>query len=507
MTFACAHRGDSSVYRENTLEAITSAIDKGAAVVEIDVHLSSDGEVVVIHDPTLERLWGTKKAVNELTWAEISAIRTDGYRIPLLSEVLELFKGKSAFLMIDMEITDPAIPSVKVVIESGLPLSQVTWCGNIEAMKLVRSASPEARIWMPWYTLDLPSKSDIEQLRPEFLNFNYSLVTQETVKRVHELGCKVSVWTVQDQPMMRWAAAIGVDSITSDYLDSLQSVLSEHPSLDEGQPKAVAEADLNLDEIERLAEILGKWAGLVTTHFDPGAMSFKTDAGDIVTRIDLLIETHVREVIRANFPGHNFVGEEFGGKTMPDVPTWYLDPVDGTTNFANRMPWSSFSLALAINRKPLVGVVTHPWLSRVYSARLGKGAKCNGVKISLAEEKGAQLSSRIVSTELDAYLPWPGMAEFLDELGKRYCTMRVMGSGTLTLLGVAANHSIGAVISHFSPIDHLAAVFIVAEAGGVVLNHEGQPDLFPVSGGVLCAASGVAAELFEIWSSTRKAIS
>ena len=65
MTFACAHRGDSSVYRENTLEAIKSAIEKGADVVEIDVHLSSDGEVIVIHDPTLERLWGVRKAGKE----------------------------------------------------------------------------------------------------------------------------------------------------------------------------------------------------------------------------------------------------------------------------------------------------------------------------------------------------------------------------------------------------------------------------------------------------------
>jgi len=504
MTFACAHRGDSSLYRENTLEAIKSAIDKGADVVEIDVHLSSDGEVVVIHDPTLERLWGCAKQVEKLTWSEISTIRTDGYRIPLLREVLELFKGKNSLLMIDMEITQPAVPSVRVVLDSSLPLSQVTWCGSIEAMKLVRSASHEARVWMPWYSLDLPSQSDIEELRPEFLNFDYSLVTTKTVQRVHQLGCKVSVWTIQDQPIMRWAAAIGVDSITSDYLESLQITLREEPCLYEGGPRALTEADLDLDAIERVAEILGAWSAMVTTQFDPGAMSFKTNAGDIVTRIDLLIETHVREVIKANFPGHNFVGEEFGGNTMPDTPTWYLDPVDGTTNFANRMPWSSFSLALALDRKPLVGVVTHPWLSRVYSARAGKGAKCNGKKITLDSETGTQLSSRIVSTELDAYLPWEGMAEFLDELGKRYCTMRIMGSGTLTLLGVAANHSVGAVISNFSPIDHLAAVIIVSEAGGVVLNEQGKSDLFPVDGGVLCATKGVATELFEIWSSVKK---
>ena len=74
-TFACAHRGDSSRFRENTIIAIQSAIDAGAEVVEIDVHLSSDGEVVVIHDPTLERLWGCTKQVKNLTWLEISEIR------------------------------------------------------------------------------------------------------------------------------------------------------------------------------------------------------------------------------------------------------------------------------------------------------------------------------------------------------------------------------------------------------------------------------------------------
>jgi myo-inositol-1(or 4)-monophosphatase/deoxyribonuclease-2 len=77
-----------------------------------------------------------------------------------------------------------------------------------------------------------------------------------------------------------------------------------------------------------------------------------------------------------------------------------------------------------------------------------------------------------------------------------------MGSATLTLLGVAANQSVGSVISHVSPIDHLAAVTIVSEAGGVVLNEAGEEDLFPSAGGVLCATRGVASELYEIWSSS-----
>ena len=63
MTVACAHRGDSSRFRENTIVAIESAISSGAAIVEIDVRISKDGEVVVLHDPTLERMWGLDKPI------------------------------------------------------------------------------------------------------------------------------------------------------------------------------------------------------------------------------------------------------------------------------------------------------------------------------------------------------------------------------------------------------------------------------------------------------------
>ena len=91
------------------------------------------------------------------------------------------------------------------------------------------------------------------------------------------------------------------------------------------------------------------------------------------------------------------------------------------------------------------------------------------------------------------------MLGLLSGLAENFCTMRIMGSGTLTLTSVAAGQSVGSVIGHFSPIDHLAAVIIVNEAGGVVLDEEGNENLFPTSGGVLCAAPSAAKSLFDIW--------
>jgi len=502
--FVCAHRGDSSKYRENTLTAIQSAIDASAEIIEIDVRLSRDGRVVVVHDPTLERLWGVSAEVVERDWVDIRELGEGEIGIPLLSQVLALFVGSSSTLMIDMEAATPATRAYAVVADGPLDQSQVRWCGALEGMRQIRALSPTAAIWMPWNELAFPSSSDIAPLRPEFINLHYSFVTRQRVAEFHAMGYKVAVWTVDDEATMRWAISIGVDSITTNQLALLQAIIRQGPISARNVEISIAEIDL--DRAMLIARDLGKWAIMVASSMDPGEISLKQNPADIVTEIDVMIEAHVREVAAANFPGHNFVGEEMGGEFQIDVPSWYLDPIDGTTNFANRMPWSSFSLALAYNRTPLVAVVIDPWRNSLFEARAGMGAKLNGRDIRVEDQSGVAnpLSSRIVATELAAYKPWPGMLNVLSALAENFCTLRIMGSGTLTLVGVSVARGVGAVIGQYSPIDHLAAALIVHEAGGAVLDETGKVNLFPESGGIMCATQAAAKPLFEIW---KKAIS
>lgn len=506
MTLACAHRGDSSRFRENTLVAIKSAIAAGAQIIEIDVRITKDKEVVVIHDSTLERLWGISAPVDQRDLSFISKLGEGDDRIPLLSDVLSLFVGSNAILMIDMEDSDPAKLAYAVTASGPLTSSQIFWCGNLNGMKQIRSLSKEARIWLPWDQLALPAEELIAEVAPEFINLHYSFVNRTRVAEFHDMGLKVAVWTVDDEATMRWAHAIGVDSITTNQLSLLQTILSNSSrSSDEIISNSINEIDL--DRAMIVARDLGNWAILVASSMDPGVMNIKVNPADIVTQVDLMIEIHVREVIAANFPDHNFVGEEFGGQFISDKASWYLDPVDGTTNFANGMPWSSFSLALAFNRTPLVAVVIDPWRNSLFEAMAGRGAKLNGRGLRVEDQGNVAnpLSSRIVSTELAAHRPWPGMLELLNLLADEYCTMRIMGSGTLTLVGVAAQRGIGSIIGQYSPIDHLAAVLIVHEAGGAVWDETGSVNLFPKSGGIMVATQSAAAPLYKIWQeSTRR---
>ena len=511
---ASAHRGDSSRFRENTLPAIRSAIAAGAEFVEIDVRVTSDGFVIVLHDPTLQRLWGLPVAVADVPLSTVQALGAPDDRPPLLTEVLGLFPGEASTLLIDMD--DPALaePAYRVAAEAGAGAS-IAWCGHLDGMRIIRSLDPAARIWMPWAADRAPTPAEIEQLRPECINCEVLTMTAQLVEQIHDLGCSVTVWTVDDEFTMRWAKRIGVDTVTTNRLSRLRRVA------DEASPGPVSPGEeLDLDAALAVARGLGEWAIQYSSTADPGQIDTKKDAADLVTQVDVAVERHVRDVIGQRFPHHDFVGEEMGGAARPGVPCWYLDPVDGTANFANRIPWNAFSLALVVDRDPQIAVVADPWRGDLFEAVRDGGARLNGTPLRLptTEHLGEDarpgvghgrthtgqgepdpLSGRIVSTELADQLPWPGMIDMLDRLGARYCTMRIMGSGTMSLVGVAAGRGVGAVIGRFGPVDHLAAALIVQEAGGVVLDSRGERTLFPVDGGIMAASPSAAATLYALW--------
>ena len=499
MTAVVAHRGDSSVHRENTLDAIRSAVEAGADTIEVDVRLTRDGEVVLLHDTTLQRLWGLDANIADLTLAEVGEIGGGEMRIPLLSDALLLMNDATPLLLIDMDSPEPAAAAHRVVAAS-TSSARVAWCGHLDAMRVIRGLDASADIWLPWGEATPPTAAELAELNPSFVNLPHVYVGAELVAAIHSLGARVSCWTVDDQEQMAWLLSIGVDSITSNRLSQLLH-LRDHG----------AHAPIRVEPRARLiARELATWAiGYVREHHVTTVQT-KANPADHVTEIDLAIERVVRAVIGAQFADHSFVGEEFGGEAQANLPCWYLDPVDGTANLANGMPWTSFSLALVIDGVPVVGVVADPWRGVVVEAEAGAGAWANGVRLTLGEPDAASAASApatdplrgaMVSTELAAHAAWPGMLPMLDALSQRYCTMRIMGSGTLTVAGVALGHGIGAVIGRFGPVDHLAAVLIVREAGGVVLDINGDDTLFPASGGVLAAANRLAAdELHALWT-------
>lgn len=230
--------------------------------------------------------------------------------------------------------------------------------------------------------------------------------------------------------------------------------------------------------------------------------STKKDASDWVTVVDVEVERIVREELAARFGDHVVIGEELGasGEVAADSLVWYVDPIDGTTNFVHGLPWSSFSLCLADDEGLVLGVVADPHRREVFSARRGAGARCNGEPVRCRDD--ATLVGAAVLAELAGVQCWPGMLEMLVSLSEHQCVSRIMGSSALSLASVGAGRAAAVVLAGSNPIDVGAGVLVAREAGAVVIAGAGAPRVLgaeALSKELLVAvAPGVAAELTDL---------
>ncbi|WP_433572539.1 glycerophosphodiester phosphodiesterase [Streptomyces sp. CA-251247] len=220
-----AHRGDPYRVRENTLPSLRSAVVRGADTVEIDVRLTRDGVPVLLHDATLKRLWGHDRPVAGLTRAEVEELTLGG--VPTLRDAL-LDVGTHR-LMIDLPgATEESVRAVVGLVRECGAAERVYYCAGPVAMLAVRSEDQAAEIALTWTSLAPPRPVLIDAVRPRFLNYRFGLVGQELADRVHKDGMLISAWTADTRRTMRRLIRSGVDSVTTNRVDVLASVVRDN---------------------------------------------------------------------------------------------------------------------------------------------------------------------------------------------------------------------------------------------------------------------------------------
>lgn len=224
---AVGHRGDPYRVRENTLSSIRSALERGADAVEVDVRVTRDGVPVLLHDATLDRLWGLDRRVDGLDHAEL-AERTGG-GVPTLREALAA-AGQHR-LMVDLPgSTDASVRRIVGTVRECGAADRAYYCAGPEAMMRVRANDPSAEIALTWTTLAPPRPELLAAIGPRWLNYRFGLVTRDLTDRVHRDGLLVSTWTADTGRTMRRLIAHGVDSITTNRIDVLRRLVTDSPS-------------------------------------------------------------------------------------------------------------------------------------------------------------------------------------------------------------------------------------------------------------------------------------
>jgi glycerophosphoryl diester phosphodiesterase len=221
---ALAHRGDWSEAPENTLAAFAAAERAGADLVELDIRLTADGGLAVVHDPTLERVWGLPRAVAELSLAAAQELRVGGHGIPTLAEALD---AVSVGVMVDYTLADVVEPALDAIRDAAAFERCLFSGSNVAGHRRIRELEPDARIALTWTQPDPPSDALLDELAVEFFNPPHELVDPAVVDRMHERGTKVSTWTVDDEAEMRRVIDAGVDAVISNRIGALVSLLAE----------------------------------------------------------------------------------------------------------------------------------------------------------------------------------------------------------------------------------------------------------------------------------------
>ena len=236
-----AHRGYSAAAPENTIEALLAAADIGVQSVEFDVQMTKDGEIILLHDDSLDRTTGYHAKIWDVTYDQIRELDASvGFRdetgldypatrIPTLDSALKAVKESGLFCNIEIKRTghDAGIEAKTVeIIRANDFLDQCDVTSqDYSTLEAVRAADPEV---LTAYTTVI-GLGDIENLEAaDIISIQESFATYQEVQRLHAAGKRVFVWTINDADVMEKLISLNVDAILTNDPSLGQEVLNDH---------------------------------------------------------------------------------------------------------------------------------------------------------------------------------------------------------------------------------------------------------------------------------------
>lgn len=224
-----AHRGASKLAPENTLKAFEKAIELGADYVEFDVHISKDGEIVIMHDSTVDRTTGGKGTIEEMTLKELKDLDCgEGEKIPTLQDLIELAKDKIG-LQLEIKAKGMAEKIVHLVREAGLIESIII--SSFDHDELLEIKRIEPSIKLASLILGVKKKSSIKEAIDNGFHAIHPMdkfASSKFIASAHEHGIKVNVWTVDSKSKMRKLIEKGVDGIITNDVEAAREVLGRN---------------------------------------------------------------------------------------------------------------------------------------------------------------------------------------------------------------------------------------------------------------------------------------
>ena len=230
------HRGNPAENPENTMRSFRSAIAAGCDLIECDVHLSSDGRLVVIHDHSLERTTNGTGLVRDFSAAELRKLDAgNGEKIPLLQEVVELALGKVG-LVIEIKQLPPLYPGLEEKLVNMLrQLGAVPECAvvsfNHAAIRELRKMEPTLQLGILEGAKPLHPATLLRESGADVYSPHWGATDPDVVREIHAAGGAVAVWPVDDEAGISWSRYTKPDSIFSNRPKEIASAIQNWASI------------------------------------------------------------------------------------------------------------------------------------------------------------------------------------------------------------------------------------------------------------------------------------
>jgi glycerophosphoryl diester phosphodiesterase len=227
-----AHRGNSSAAPENTMAAFKSALDAGIRLVELDVHLSGDGQVIVMHDADVRRTTNGSGSLGNMTLAEIKELDAGtwfspqfaGEKVPTLREVLNLIRGRAG-VYIEIKDEDKILADkvLKLLADTGMSENAVIISFIEKSLARVKELAPEQITSLLSCNPDIIERAI--ELNTDGISPAHGIVDRQFVEKAHKAGFFVAVWTVDEPEDLQRMLEAGVDTITSNKPETIKALL------------------------------------------------------------------------------------------------------------------------------------------------------------------------------------------------------------------------------------------------------------------------------------------
>jgi myo-inositol-1(or 4)-monophosphatase len=254
--------------------------------------------------------------------------------------------------------------------------------------------------------------------------------------------------------------------------------------------------------LEISAEIAREAGALLATYFERRIPFELKGENDLVTEADRASERLVVDRLRSHFPSHSIVAEEGGGHQGSSEFCWYVDPLDGTTNFAHGFPMYNVTMALEQSGQLIAGVVFDPERGEMFAGERGSGAYLNNRRIRVS--KVARLEDTLVATGFPSLKRHQNVnIHFYYQLAMITHGVRRAGSAALDLAYVASGRLDGFWEFGLNPWDMAAGILLIEEAGGKCSDMQGSPaalrgpHLLATNGAVHESVTGIFGEIFR----------